>query len=506
MASPMARQPPVPATSKGLLLSASSSSPPNEPGDSTRKDGGVPETPTKKKSKIHHMGRGELLNEKLQHVTTPREPIQDEGFFSGDVGERREVEQPRLSPQQLHASVCKKPITLIARNFSYAVRLKVPCIPRDCCCRGGSRRGMNVKETTKGRRASSLGSHPTTPSQRSPGGQEKRYDCLPSENHHKGDPQGELGELQQPSLDGIGLLDRDGKGENKETEESRKASTTKKGEKKEGHLEDLEAGRNRSHYGGESDVETSQRQGNGKEEGYERDSDEDRGKEGGQLLGGGLSSNEGGQFDTKERARVHETSGGEGQVKAILSDIDLYAKPGEMLVIMGPSGSGKTTLLNALAGRSLPSSRVVQNGDILYLGLPPGETLSNISTYVMQKDKVPELLTVHEYITFFSKLKMKDSTDEERAARVEVVLKELGLWRSRHTRVGGSAQKGLSGGEIKRLALAVELLHDPSLIFLGKRLSPCCMEELQSPSLLRVSFPDHDVCVYVGETRVSGVV
>ncbi|KEP65580.1 UNVERIFIED_CONTAM: ATP-binding cassette G family transporter ABCG107 [Hammondia hammondi] len=169
----------------------------------------------------------------------------------------------------------------------------------------------------------------------------------------------------------------------------------------------------------------------------------------------------------EERSADSETET-EGPLKIILKDINLCARPGEMLVIMGPSGSGKTTLLNAFAGRSPPSSRVVQDGSLLYLGLQPGEPLSSIATYVMQKDMVPELLTVQEYVTFFSRLKMRDATEEERAERVEVVLRELGLWGSRFTRVGGSAKKGLSGGEIKRLALAVELLHNPSLIFLDE--------------------------------------
>ncbi|CBZ56097.1 putative ABC transporter [Neospora caninum Liverpool] len=140
----------------------------------------------------------------------------------------------------------------------------------------------------------------------------------------------------------------------------------------------------------------------------------------------------------------------EGPLKFILKDIDLCAKPGEMLVIMGPSGSGKTTLLNALAVGG-EAANVIE--DCVRVSVP-------------QKDKVPELLTVHEYVTFCSRLKMRDATEEERVARVEVVLRELGLWRSRFTRVGGSAKKGLSGGEVKRLALAVELLHNPSLIFL----------------------------------------
>ncbi|PFH38226.1 putative ATP-binding cassette G family transporter [Besnoitia besnoiti] len=319
------------------------------------------------------------------HASEPRRPARD-AFGS-----------PSAFAKNLHVTA-GRPITLLAQNFSYAVRQKkpLPCVPTAHVCLPATGAGASR------RRADALAGDEAAPA-----------------------PAPTNGVRDSPDA-------------------TRRRDSAAAAEAECGA--DLESGA-RARERGQEPVEQGRQQG---------------------RRGAAAAGLEPAEKQKETATGAPGASASSAPLKVILSDIDLYAKPGEMLVIMGPSGSGKTTLLNALAGRSPPSSRVVQGGSLTYIGLRPGEPLSAVSTYVMQKDKVPELLTVMEYVTFFSRLKMKDANEEERAERVEVVLRELGLWSSRFTRVGGSAQKGLSGGEVKRLALAVELLHNPSLIFLDE--------------------------------------
>eukprot|EP01068_Selenidium_serpulae_P017910 Selendium_serpulae@DN6418_c0_g1_i3.p1 len=149
----------------------------------------------------------------------------------------------------------------------------------------------------------------------------------------------------------------------------------------------------------------------------------------------------------------------------ILKEIKLCVRPGEMLAIIGPSGSGKTSLLNAMAGR-LVSGTV--SGNIQYNGLTGSTNVKHISNFVMQHDRLQPLLTVEETLMMSAKLRMKTSTNEERRDRVEKILKDLSLVSCRKTKVGGADKKGISGGQMKRLAIAAELLEDPALLFLDE--------------------------------------
>jgi len=161
--------------------------------------------------------------------------------------------------------------------------------------------------------------------------------------------------------------------------------------------------------------------------------------------------------------------------KVILHSQDGEAAPGDLLAIMGPSGSGKTSLLNALAGR-LPVTRMARcTGCIEVNGIAKQELpcpFADISAYVEQDDALFALSTVQETLAFSAHLRLPAATSaEERDRRIEGVLRQLGLLKSRYTNVGGGGggeERGLSGGERKRLSIAIELLHKPKCIFLDE--------------------------------------
>ncbi|KAF8820932.1 ATP-binding cassette G family transporter [Cardiosporidium cionae] len=167
--------------------------------------------------------------------------------------------------------------------------------------------------------------------------------------------------------------------------------------------------------------------------------------------------------------------------KQILQFIDLCAIPGEVLFIMGPSGSGKTTLLNLLSGNSaeisnfFDTSRISANanakieGEILFNNIKADKKMiSKLSNYVMQQSTLLEFLTVEETLLFNAALRMKGSSKEEQKKRVETVLDELKLNQCRKVLIGGQTKKGLSGGEKRRVSIAIELLDDPYLLFLDE--------------------------------------
>eukprot|EP01064_Diplonema_japonicum_P002663 TRINITY_DN116_c0_g1_i4.p1 TRINITY_DN116_c0_g1~~TRINITY_DN116_c0_g1_i4.p1 ORF type:complete len:635 (+),score=201.56 TRINITY_DN116_c0_g1_i4:58-1905(+) len=157
---------------------------------------------------------------------------------------------------------------------------------------------------------------------------------------------------------------------------------------------------------------------------------------------------------------------GKNETKTILKNVSGMIRPGELTAIMGPSGAGKSTLMNVLAGRApygTASGTVSLNGEAV-----APETYRKKLAYVMQKDALFATQTPRECLHFTAALKLPDSSDEEREKLVDGAITTLGLQRCADTMIGSVMMPGLSGGEMKRAAVAVELISSPSLIFLDE--------------------------------------
>ncbi|CAN0878378.1 ABC transporter G family member 1 [Linum grandiflorum] len=161
--------------------------------------------------------------------------------------------------------------------------------------------------------------------------------------------------------------------------------------------------------------------------------------------------------------------GGNGRRRrTILEGLTGYAEAGEALAIMGPSGSGKSTLLDALAGRL--SSKTQQTGEILINGRK--ETLAyGTSAYLTQDDTLMTTLTVREAVHYSAQLQLPDSMSTvEKKKRADSTIAEMGLKDAADTRIGGSwsSNKGLSGGQRRRVSICIEVLRRPKLLFLDE--------------------------------------
>ena len=152
--------------------------------------------------------------------------------------------------------------------------------------------------------------------------------------------------------------------------------------------------------------------------------------------------------------------------KTILQDVSAVMPSGSLTAIIGGSGSGKTSMLNALCHK-LKSGRLRTQGSIVYNG---STNLSSIrSAYVMQQDILLETLTVRETLAYAAALRLPPpTTHAERSRIVEDVIMELSLKECANTRIGNNVQKGCSGGEKRRTSLGVQLLANPSVLFLDE--------------------------------------
>lgn len=152
--------------------------------------------------------------------------------------------------------------------------------------------------------------------------------------------------------------------------------------------------------------------------------------------------------------------------KAILNSVDAQLPAGSLTVILGGSGSGKTTLLNSIAHR-VASTKLETSGNILYNGSKDLATVR--SAYVMQQDILIPSLTVRETLQYAADLRLPTpSTKAERYRIVEKVILELGLKECADTRIGDNIRRGCSGGEKRRTSIGVQILANPSLLFLDE--------------------------------------
>jgi ABC transport system ATP-binding/permease protein len=139
---------------------------------------------------------------------------------------------------------------------------------------------------------------------------------------------------------------------------------------------------------------------------------------------------------------------------------------GRMVGIMGASGAGKSTLLSVLNGINNPSDGEVRiNGISIH---KEKEKIKGLIGYVSQDDLLIEDLTVFENLYFNARLCFDNLSDEEINARVDSVLKNLGLYEIRNIQVGSPLNKKISGGQRKRLNISLELIREPAIMFLDE--------------------------------------
>ncbi|XP_034451791.1 broad substrate specificity ATP-binding cassette transporter ABCG2d isoform X1 [Hippoglossus hippoglossus] len=151
--------------------------------------------------------------------------------------------------------------------------------------------------------------------------------------------------------------------------------------------------------------------------------------------------------------------------KEILVDLNGIMRPG-LNAILGPTGSGKSSFLDILAARKDPSGL---SGEVLIDGAPQPPNFKCLSGYVVQEDVVMGTLTVRENLRFSAALRLPSSVPQrEKEARVNHLIKELGLTKVADSKVGTQMIRGISGGERKRTNIGMELIIDPSVLFLDE--------------------------------------
>ncbi|XP_078572713.1 protein white-like [Branchiostoma floridae x Branchiostoma japonicum] len=156
---------------------------------------------------------------------------------------------------------------------------------------------------------------------------------------------------------------------------------------------------------------------------------------------------------------------GDSEPIHILRGVSGTVEPGTLLAIMGASGAGKSTLLNVLTYRNRGNLTV--EGTVEVNGQQIGKNITSVSAYVQQDDLFIGVLTVREHLRFQARLRMdKHIPHDVRMARVEEVIMQMGLSKCADTKIGTPGRKkGISGGEMKRLAFASEVLTNPPLMF-----------------------------------------
>jgi ABC-type multidrug transport system ATPase subunit len=149
-----------------------------------------------------------------------------------------------------------------------------------------------------------------------------------------------------------------------------------------------------------------------------------------------------------------------------LRNVKISEGPGKLIGIMGASGAGKTTLLNVLAGLVKPTEgQILINGFDIHL---EKEKIHGVIGYVAQDDLLIEELTVYENLFYNAKLCFANLNEVQLHERVMAVLENLGLDQRKDLRVGNVLDKTISGGQRKRLNIALELIREPAVMFLDE--------------------------------------
>lgn len=152
----------------------------------------------------------------------------------------------------------------------------------------------------------------------------------------------------------------------------------------------------------------------------------------------------------------------------ILKSVSFVARTSEIVAVVGPSGTGKSTLLRIIAGRVKDKDFDSKTISINNHPISTPSQLRKICGFVSQEDNLLPLLTVKETLLFSAKFRLKQMTAKERELRVENLMQELGLFHVADSFVGNEENRGVSGGERKRVSIGVDMIHNPPILVLDE--------------------------------------
>lgn len=154
-----------------------------------------------------------------------------------------------------------------------------------------------------------------------------------------------------------------------------------------------------------------------------------------------------------------------GKSTTVLQTTSFNVDSKSSLALMGPSGCGKSTLLKILLGDVRPSA-----GKVSILGLDLHSNFEYLKSrigYVPQDDIIHKELTVYQSLRFTAKLRLSDASDKQIDKKIDDLLTKFGVSHIRDKEIGN-----ISGGQRKRISIAVELISDPDILFLDEPTSP----------------------------------
>jgi ABC-type multidrug transport system ATPase subunit len=171
------------------------------------------------------------------------------------------------------------------------------------------------------------------------------------------------------------------------------------------------------------------------------------------------------RIDLQFRDLTVELPGGR---RKVLNGVTGGFRSGRVTAVMGPSGCGKTTLISALSNRLGLGTRVI--GRTFINGSPESSTaLHDVMGFVPQDDIMYEDLTVKENLLYCCQLRADPSMSRaEQRQHVNRVIDSLGLFPSRHSLIGSTEDRGISGGQRKRVNVGMELTSKPLVLFLDE--------------------------------------
>lgn len=157
-----------------------------------------------------------------------------------------------------------------------------------------------------------------------------------------------------------------------------------------------------------------------------------------------------------------------GNKQTAINKLNLRVRSGQMLAVIGSSGCGKTSLLDIITCRD--EGGTMTSGQILINNKPnTPRVVRKTIAHVRQDDRLLPHLTVRETLVFVAKLRLPTHfTKAQRDKRVDDVIAELRLRQCANTRVGNDFVRGVSGGERRRVSIAVQLLWNPGILILDE--------------------------------------